>query len=109
MKLGPHWLREHRFWRRPVARDVDDELAFHLAMRAELLEDAGLDPRTARDTALQRFGDLTEVREQCITLSHERERLTGRGEDIRTHPARFSSPAHCCASRIVAWRACQAV
>jgi predicted permease len=88
MKLGPHWLREHRFWRRPADRDVDDELAFHLAMRAELLEDAGLDPRTARDTALQRFGDLAEVREQCITLSHERERRMKRLETwsaIRQH------------------------
>ena len=80
MKLGPHWLREHRFWRPVADRDVDDELAFHLAMRAELLEDAGLDPQTARDTALQRFGDLTEVREQCIILSHERERRMKRLE-----------------------------
>jgi len=80
MKLGPHWLREHRFWRPVADRDVDDELAFHLAMRAELLEGTGLDPQTARDAALQRFGDLAEVREQCITMSHERERRMKRLE-----------------------------
>jgi predicted permease len=80
MKLGPHWLRERRFWRPLVDRDVDDELAFHLAMRAELLEGAGLDPQSARDAALQRFGDLAEVREQCITMSHERERRMKRLE-----------------------------
>jgi len=74
MKLGPDWLRERRFWRTPVERDVDDELAFHLAMRAELLEGTGLDPQTARDAALQRFGDVADVRDRCITLSHERER-----------------------------------
>ena len=35
MPLGPSsdWLRERRFWRGAPDRDVDDELAFHLAMR----------------------------------------------------------------------------
>src|SRR4051812_45257678 len=88
MKLGPHWLRERRFWRSTPDRDVDDELSFHLAMRAELLEEAGLDVQTARDAALQRFGDLTEVREHCLAISHERERRMKRDEywyTVRQH------------------------
>jgi len=80
MKLGPDWLRERRFWRPRTESDVDDELAFHLAMRAELLEASGLDPQSARDAALQRFGDLDEVRNDCITISHERERRMQRLE-----------------------------
>jgi hypothetical protein len=36
MALGPHWLRERRFWKRPADREIEDELSFHLAMRAEL-------------------------------------------------------------------------
>jgi putative ABC transport system permease protein len=80
MKLGPEWLRERRFWRQRADRDVEDELAFHLAMRAEILEASGLDPQSARDAALQRFGDLDEVRDRCITISHERERRMHRLE-----------------------------
>jgi predicted permease len=80
MKLGPDWLHERRFWRSRAERDVDDELAYHLAMRAELLEGSGLDPQSARDAALQRFGDLDEVRDRCITISHERERRMKRLE-----------------------------
>jgi putative ABC transport system permease protein len=80
MKLGPDWLRERRFWRAAPDRDVDDELAFHLAMRAKLLEEKGLDVQTARDAALRRFGDLAEVREHCLAISHERERRVKRYE-----------------------------
>jgi putative ABC transport system permease protein len=77
---GPRWLREGRLWRRPVDREVDEELAFHLVMRAELYQSGGMDPQTARDTALQRFGDVAEVRTRCITLGHERERRMKRME-----------------------------
>ena len=80
MKLAPHWLRERRFWRPRAERDVEDELAFHLAARAELFEQAGLDPQSARDAALERFGDLDEVRERCVILSHQRERRMKRLE-----------------------------
>jgi putative ABC transport system permease protein len=80
MALGPHWLRERRFWKRPAAREIEDELSFHLAMRAELLEEAGLDASTARDLALERFGDLSDVRNRCLTISHERERRMKRLE-----------------------------
>ena len=73
MTPGPGWLRERRFWRTSADRDVDDELAFHLAMRAQLLQESGLDPESARDAALDRFGDVGEVRSRCITISHERE------------------------------------
>src|SRR5690349_10357412 len=74
------WLRERRFWRTSADRDVDDELSFHLAMRAELLQQSGLDPQTARDAALERFGDLSDVRQRCIGISHQRERRMKRLE-----------------------------
>src|SRR5215212_8075826 len=80
MALGPDWLRERRFWRATADRDVDDELAFHLAMRAELLQQAGMDPQAARDAAMQRFGDVDDVRARCIDISHERERRMKRLE-----------------------------
>jgi putative ABC transport system permease protein len=81
---GPRWLRERRLWRRPVDREVDEELAFHLGMRAELYQAAGMDPQTARDLALRRFGDVDEVRTRCISLGHERERRMKRLEAWQT-------------------------
>jgi predicted permease len=67
-------MRERRFWRRVADHDVDDELAFHLAMREELFEAAGLDRQAARDAALSRFGDVDEVRARCLTIATVRER-----------------------------------
>jgi putative ABC transport system permease protein len=72
--LGPGWMRERRFWRRAADHDVDDELAFHLAMREELFEAAGLDRQAARDAALRRFGDVDDVRARCLTIATARER-----------------------------------
>ncbi len=81
MKLGPRWSTERRFWRSRAADDVEDELAFHLDMRTQVLEEQGLDPVAARVQALQRFGDLAEVSTQCITISQQRERRMHRGEN----------------------------
>jgi predicted permease len=59
--------RQFRFpWRTPsqVERDVDDELEFHLAMRAEELERGGLSPAEARREAVHSFGDLKATRRE---------------------------------------------
>src|SRR5215207_7893346 len=46
-----------------LAREVDDEIRFHLEMRAAELSAAGMDPAAARAEALRRFGDVAELRE----------------------------------------------
>jgi predicted permease len=46
------------------ARDIDDEMAFHLAMRQAEHERAGLAPEMARRTAARRFGNVTALKEQ---------------------------------------------
>ena len=46
-----------------LAREVDDEIRFHLEMRADELCAAGLDPAAARAEALRRFGDAADVAE----------------------------------------------
>ena len=71
MSPAPGWRRLFRlpqFSRRVVERDVDDELAFHLAMRADKLRRLGADEDTARTAALARFGDPSRVRDECITI-----------------------------------------
>jgi macrolide transport system ATP-binding/permease protein len=51
--------------RRRLERDLQDELAFHLAMRAQRLCDAGLDEGAAAADAERRFGNVMRWRERC--------------------------------------------
>ena len=66
--------RAFRFpWRSAgdIRRDVDDELEFHLAMRAKDLERSGLSPAAAQREALKQFGDLERTR-RALSASGER-------------------------------------
>ncbi|AHG93852.1 permease (plasmid) [Gemmatirosa kalamazoonensis] len=65
---------------RQAARDVDDEIAFHLAMRADRLRAAGLSDDEALAAAHRRFGDVTRVAEACRVEDDARDRAIGRGE-----------------------------
>ena len=49
-----------------VERDVERELATHLAFAAEELERAGASPEEARHRALERFGDYESVKRACL-------------------------------------------
>ena len=65
----PGWRPAFRLpFRRRVEADVDDEIAFHLAMREEQLRRRGLAPDDARDLAHRRFGDLEHVRRECVEI-----------------------------------------
>jgi predicted permease len=55
-------------------RDLDDEIAFHLAERERALVAAGQDPSAAHAQALQRFGDLSTVRSECLAIDRDRDR-----------------------------------
>ena len=51
--------------RADVRRDIDDEFAFHLAMRIEALERDGLNRDAARAQATAEFGDRRAARAHC--------------------------------------------
>ncbi|HEX8825043.1 MAG TPA: ABC transporter permease [Archangium sp.] len=76
MRGNPGFKRLLRLVIRPraVEQDVDEELRFHLEMRAETLERRGLSPAEARAAAEREFGDVAGVREECVRIGHERER-----------------------------------
>ena len=59
------WRRlKQRLWRTARdERDLDDEIAFHLARETELRADRGMDARAARTTAHRDFGNVTQVKE----------------------------------------------
>ena len=56
-RLLRSWL-----WRVPVEQEVDEELAFHLEMRTRELVERGMDPKTARELALSRLGDVARLK-----------------------------------------------
>ena len=56
-----------------LARDVDEELAFHLETRVRQLIASGMHPDDARREAKRQFGDVESVRQSCVTMDEQRE------------------------------------
>jgi predicted permease len=56
------------------AGDVDDELSFHIEMRARDLIQRGEPPERARELALRRFGDYEGSRTECVAIDQRRTR-----------------------------------
>lgn len=63
-----------------IANDVDDELRFHLEMRAAELQASGLTKADAKRAAIREFGDLEYTRRFCRDLDQEGERADRRRE-----------------------------
>jgi len=68
---SPSWRRYLRFWGSDPARDLDDELRFHLESRYDEFVAAGMDPALARAEAERRFGNVVGVREQCEAIDSQ--------------------------------------
>ncbi|MFL5581916.1 MAG: ADOP family duplicated permease [Gemmatimonadaceae bacterium] len=75
-----------RVFRLPLARqvrtDVDAELRFHLEERVEELMDQGMSRPEAEAVAAERFGDVTRVREELVSIDRAGARRQDRGEWI---------------------------
>ena len=74
------WLRLPRS-RARAARDVNDEIVFHLAMREEKLRADGLPADEAARRARERFGDARAVADRCVAIDVDTIRAERR-EDI---------------------------
>ena len=72
MGREPLWMRYRRFWGSNPRADLDDELAFHLAMRTEEYQRAGHASDEAEQLATRRFGDVEGIRRQCHDLGARR-------------------------------------
>ena len=77
-------FRMPRFGRRQLERDVDDEIAFHIAARAEALRVSGVPAAEACGEAARRFGDAAVVRSACLE-EDERELRRERIMDVLEH------------------------
>ncbi|MGH7627235.1 MAG: ADOP family duplicated permease, partial [Gemmatimonadaceae bacterium] len=67
---------------RRAERDVNEEIEFHIAMRAKKLVDAGLDSAAARAEAERQFGDSRNVRAECVTIDRARARAAERAHRL---------------------------
>jgi putative ABC transport system permease protein len=56
-----------------IDRAIDDEMRFHLDMRAQELRDSGVPADRAATEALRRFGNITDAREYCRDQDRARE------------------------------------
>ncbi len=61
-------------WRVPVDQEVTDEIALHIELRTRELIRGGMDPKSARELALKRMGDVATVKETCVNLGRKRDR-----------------------------------
>jgi putative ABC transport system permease protein len=78
----PGWRPLFRlpFARKRVEHDVDDEIAFHLAMRSERLRAKGLTDDAARAAAERRFGNVAHVRHELVAIDSDLGRRRNRTE-----------------------------
>ena len=72
MHREPSSRRYRRFWGTDPTRDVDEELAFHLAMRVDEFRRAGMSEDDAREAVMKRFGDMHEIRTEVETIARNR-------------------------------------
>ena len=78
----PAWRRYARFLRGNPARDVDEELEFHLQSTIDEFVAGGMTPAAAREAARAKFGDVGRIGETLYTLSRQRERRMALSERL---------------------------
>lgn len=59
-----------------IENDVDDELRFHLDMRAAEFERRGVTQTESEEMAKRRFGNVEKIRSECIRISARNSVLT---------------------------------
>jgi putative ABC transport system permease protein len=80
----PAWRRYLQFWGANANRDIDDELRFHIEMRAAEYVRAGIDPGEAHRRAEERFGSMARAREECLVIHDYAARREGRAQMLMT-------------------------
>lgn len=86
------WRRYLRFWGPRAEADVDDELSFHIEMRARDYMARGMSEADAQRAATRRLGDVAAARKECITITSRRERRMTRAQliDAFVHDVKFA-------------------
>ena len=61
-------LRLHNS-RERVAREIDEQLSFHVESLTQELLAQDMTPAEASHAAARRFGDVTQIRDECVAIS----------------------------------------
>src|SRR6187402_3059036 len=61
-------------WRLPIDQEIDEELALHVENRTRELIARGMDPKTAREVAVSRLGDIATLKKTMRSLGRKRDR-----------------------------------
>lgn len=78
--MSERWYRLRRILRRPARVEVDEEIGFHLQMRAAELIEQGVDPDRARELAATRFGPVPPIEHQLVDSVRRRRHRADRAE-----------------------------
>lgn len=84
MAVMSKWLRYFQFFQRDARRDIDDEIATHIAMRVADLRAQGMSAEAAAERARREFGDLTAARNGALRVDERMMRRERRGELLET-------------------------
>jgi hypothetical protein len=60
-------------WRHPeqIAREVDEELRFHIQLRTAANVESGMTPNDAQLAARKSFGDFHQIKTECCEISRD--------------------------------------
>src|SRR5262245_7415119 len=61
-------------WRIPIDQEIDEELSLHVEMRTRELVARGMDPKTARELAVARLGDISRLKRTMTDIGRKRDR-----------------------------------
>jgi len=67
-----------------MSRELDDEIRFHIEMRAQELRASGLSSDEALAEALRRFGDVNDLRQYCLPIEVARMRRIALREKLHS-------------------------
>ncbi|MGI9066790.1 MAG: permease prefix domain 1-containing protein [Pyrinomonadaceae bacterium] len=59
----------HRFDREVIERQIEEELRFHLELLTEQHLQQEMSFAEAKDAALKRFGNVEQIKDQCVEIS----------------------------------------
>ncbi|MEP6636752.1 MAG: permease prefix domain 1-containing protein [Acidobacteriota bacterium] len=66
-----------RFGRSELEREIDEELAFHLQLLTQKNLQEGMRPQEAKDEAVKRFGNVDQIKGQCLVVAKRQSPLLG--------------------------------
>lgn len=78
--MEANWRRLRRLWRPSVRDEVDEEVAFHFAMRVQQFLDEGSTPAEAERRAREVFGDVAAVRDRLVAIDARNRRRADIGD-----------------------------